>query len=616
MKCLLLWLVPAALFAGQARYARLGEFEGKVEVQLRAGDPWSAAERNLPLAESAWLRTGASSRLEIELDEGSAWRLGPESQIEISDYTRLSTGQRLTVLSLDRGVAYFTGEPGAADTLTLVVPGALATLVRGARVRLQVDATVSRISVIEGVVRLSCPAADLDLREGQTVRVEPANAARFGLDREVPAMDLDRWNEDRDKAVAASTSGSHVAQRYGVADLDTAGEWVQTELGAVWKPKVGEGWAPFQNGRWRWYDALGYTWVSDESWGWIPYHHGRWTRQGELGWVWVPAVTPVFKPGDVYWLYNGKLAGWGPLAPGEDWLPSAAPQQFLNVNTTYANFQQDARAIDPAGFKDRPKEPLGVAVFALALPSPAFPASRLEATRPALRVGAKRVQAVIPGTTFPDTNEVPPPAPPPMPPAVVTNPGSDGPPMVSQGPPPDQGPPGPPMQVIYPVPVDTVIVVLNPPEHPDYSRRNPNSQGGRGTPATTTPAPAPKSGTTTMPPPKPSPITLPGLPGIPSKPWPTTPPAPTPPTTSTAPTTTPAPPAPSAPHAPPRVIPPAPRPAPPVERPSPVPVPPGRELPRVSKPESKPDVKPAVKVEAKPEVKVDSPAAAPAPVKK
>ena len=264
-----------------------------------------------------------------------------------------------------------------------------------------------------------------------------------------------------------------MAQRYGVVDLDAAGEWVQTDLGAVWKPKVAEGWAPFQNGRWRWYDALGYTWVSDETWGWLPYHHGRWTRKGDLGWVWVPAASPVFKPGDVYWLYNAKLAGWGPLAPGEDWQPSAAPEQFLNVNTTYASFQQDARAIDPAGFKDRPKEPLGVAVFALALPSPAFPASRLEATRPVLRVGATRVQAVIPGTTFPDTNDVPPPAPPPMPPAVVTNPASDAPPMVAPGPPPDPGPPGPPMQVIYPVPVYTGIVVLNPPEHPDYSRRNP-----------------------------------------------------------------------------------------------------------------------------------------------
>ena len=80
----------------------------------------------------------------------------------------------------------------------------------------------------------------------------------------------------------------------------------------------------------------------------------------------------MFKPGDVYWLYGRQLAGWGPLAPGEDWQPSAAPQQFLNVNTTYAAFTTDARVIDPAGFSARPKEPLGVAAFTLALPSPAL----------------------------------------------------------------------------------------------------------------------------------------------------------------------------------------------------------------------------------------------------
>src|SRR5256885_13058864 len=69
---------------------------------FRSADPWSAAERNLTLAEATWLRTGAASRLEVELDDGSALRLGPDSLIELSDYARLSTGQRVTVLSLDR----------------------------------------------------------------------------------------------------------------------------------------------------------------------------------------------------------------------------------------------------------------------------------------------------------------------------------------------------------------------------------------------------------------------------------------------------------------------------------------------------------------------------------
>ncbi len=110
MRRLTLLLIPAALVAAQARYARLGELAGTVEVQLTAADDWMSSARNLPLPESTRVRTGASSRVEIELDQGSAWRMGADSQCEISDYSRLSTGQRITMLSLDRGLAYFTGQ--------------------------------------------------------------------------------------------------------------------------------------------------------------------------------------------------------------------------------------------------------------------------------------------------------------------------------------------------------------------------------------------------------------------------------------------------------------------------------------------------------------------------
>src|SRR5262249_24916706 len=158
-----------------------------------------------------------------------------------------------------------------------------------------------------------------------------------------------------------------------------AGEWIATDdLGVLWKPKVAEDWAPYRNGRWQWYDAIGYTWISDDAWGWLPYHYGRWTRKDELGWVWAPAKNVVFKPGEVYWLRGAKIAGWGPLAPGEEWIsPAAPPRQFLNVNTTWSAFQQDARVIDPAGFT-RPKDAQSAAAFTLALPSPAFLASRLD----------------------------------------------------------------------------------------------------------------------------------------------------------------------------------------------------------------------------------------------
>jgi hypothetical protein len=465
MKRLALWLFPAILFGGQARYARLGEFQGNVEVQLQAADAWLPAERNLPLMESTWVRTGASSRLEIELDEGSAWRLGADSQGEISDYSRLSTGQRVTLLSLDRGLAYFTGEPKGNDSLSLAVPGAQVIFISGARIRLEAQEHWSLISVIEGKVRYSSPTAEIDLLAGQTFRLDPENPARFFLDREVKPMDLDHWSETRDKAEAFSTSSTNVLERCGLADLDSAGVWIHTdEFGDAWKPKVQDGWVPFQNGRWRWYDALGYTWVSGDPWGWLPYHYGRWAYRENLGWVWAPSLSTVFKPGEVYWMRGAELAGWGPLAPGETWPPSgpegAQPQQYANACTTYAAFQQDARTVDSAGFTARPKDPLAVAAFTAALPSPAFIASRLDALRPMLRAGSTSVAPMIRGVTFQDDSQTgrplgpaPPSVPEPAPQAEAPGP---------EGAPP---PPSPPPQedAIYPVPVYAGIVVVKPP---------------------------------------------------------------------------------------------------------------------------------------------------------
>ena len=505
MRLLLFLLVPAALLSGPARYARLGEFEGKVEVQLQPWDGWSTAQRNLPVGESAWLRTSAASKAEVELDEGSAFRLGPESLAEFSDYSRLSTGQRVTLLSLDSGIAYFTGQAEGRDSLMLAVPGAQVTVRRGARVRLEATDQWSQIAVIEGSVRLSSPAAEFDLSEGQTTRVEPAHTQRFFLYREVTAIELDRWSEERDQRLAHSASGTHVPAAFGASDLDTAGDWLQTEdLGMVWKPKVSEGWVPYRAGRWQWYDTAGYTWISDDNWGWLPYHYGRWTRRPQAGWVWVPSKKAVFKPGEVYWLRGAKIAGWGPLAPGEEWSnPATQPQQFLNVNTTWAAFQQDARVIDPAGFDARPKEALGAAAFALALPSPSLPAARLDAVRPALRAGSTRITPVLAGVTYASGQPVheqsvvtlPATAPvdPAAPVAVVTNPASDQAPVVVVQTP----PPAPPQEVIYPVPVYTGIVVVNPPENDDHRHhRGPKPQPQPKPPTTTPPATPPPQPTT------------------------------------------------------------------------------------------------------------------------
>src|SRR5260370_19029480 len=108
---LLLAPVPAALVAAPVRVARVGEFEGRVEVQIPAADPWCPAARNMPLVERTWVRSANGASVEMELDDGSVLRLSGDALCEFSDYTRLSTGQRISVLSIHHRLAYFTREP-------------------------------------------------------------------------------------------------------------------------------------------------------------------------------------------------------------------------------------------------------------------------------------------------------------------------------------------------------------------------------------------------------------------------------------------------------------------------------------------------------------------------
>ena len=497
MRLLMLVLVPVALCASQSRFARLGEYQGKVEVQLSAADPWMPAERNLPLTESAWVRTGAGGRVEVEMDDGSAWRLGPDSLGEISDYTRLSTGQRITLLSLDHGTAYYTGQPSSKDVTMLVMPGAQLTVLVGSRVRQTAQPALVQAAVLEGLVRFSSPAAEMDVREGTTARVDSANGARISVEPQIIAGALDNWSEGRDKMEASPASSAYVNAASGLADLDAAGKWVAAgDLGMVWKPDVATGgWTPYRNGRWRYYESLGYTWVSDDSWGWLPYHNGRWARAGNIGWVWQPSPNPVFHPGDVYWLRGANFTGWGPLAPGEVWNepnPGAVtPQGYLAGSTTFASFRPDLRVVDGTGYSAPTAEQMKTAVFIPALPSPAFLTSRLDALRPTLEVGATRVLPSVPGVAFGDG------AAPPS--DLMTNPPVDpgyAPPVSDVGiaPPPDGVYPAP----VVLAPTFDAQIPINPSgsDRPTYSPRRPAG----GTPASGGTKPTPPTNPSSTPP--------------------------------------------------------------------------------------------------------------------
>ncbi len=380
LACALLsgWLL-AATQAAQPRFARLGAFDGSVEVQLDAADSWRPAAVNLPLSESTRIRTGPAAKVEIELDDTSVFRMVGEGLAELSDYTRLSGGQRITVISLDHGLAYFTGEPGPNNAIHLLVPGAQASPKQGSRLRLHALEASSEVAIIEGATRFVMPSAEMDLHQGQSARVTVPDSAHFSLFREIAPLEADGWSEQLDQSEAQFPASR--------LDLDHAGKWITAgDYGTIWQPAPQAGWAPFREGRWVWFQSIGFTWVGAEPWGWKPYHEGRWLQHPDLGWVWVPpARKGEFSPGDVFWARSTNLAVWGPLGPGEQWNGAGPPRQFAALNVTGGTFVSGTREILPASAEELPKDLLKAFLFTAALPSPPLPLVRLTATRDVLR---------------------------------------------------------------------------------------------------------------------------------------------------------------------------------------------------------------------------------------
>jgi len=478
------FLLFCPVLCAQTRYARLSEVEGSVEAQIHPSEPWKTALRNTPLLESSSLRTGPSAHVEIELDEGSVLRLAENSACELSDYARLSTGQRITHISLDRGVAYFNGESGWRDALILSMPSAQVSIRRGSRVRMETDSDSSQLAVLEGAARLSSAAVELDVPEGKTLKLRLDRSDKFYLLPEISQLDSDTWSLTRDKLLVGDASRSRLpGLQYGVRDLDAAGEWIDTaEFGMAWKPKAAEGFVPFRDGRWQWYEGLGFTWIGAESWGWLPYHYGRWMLQPSQGWIWAPGERHAFKPGDVYWLRGSGLVGWGPLAPGEAWAGVGAPALYLKTTSTFARYapSPDLREIDPAGFTATPKDPLTAAVFLESLPSPRISRDRVEYERSPDRPGVIRLSPNSPPASLSRQPE-----------PERSQPVTQAPPRVIRQvvqqtvfvPQPLPPPPEPIVETYYLAPIYTGIIVLNPPEKKPPKKKKPDTTAPPATPA-------------------------------------------------------------------------------------------------------------------------------------
>ncbi len=340
--------------------ARVSVISGEVSVKRGDSGDLIAAAVNAPLVETDRLLTGPESRAEIQFDYANMIRLGPETEVRMSQLEN-----RRYQIQVAVGTATFRVLRESDADVEISTPSVSVRPTQRGTYRVTVrDDGSSEITVRSGEVDIFTPRGSERLSAGQTMMARgSASDPEYQVVSAIAADDFDRWNEARDRDLESSRSYQYVARDiYGAEDLDGHGRWVDVAgYGNVWSPTVAAGWAPYRDGRWSWVDYYGWSWVSYDPWGWAPYHYGRWLYEPSYGWCWWPGAIQQryhWRPALVAFFgwgsYGGYRSGigfgygnvgWVPLAPYETYYPwygrgwyGGRNAAFLNHSTIVNNY--------------------------------------------------------------------------------------------------------------------------------------------------------------------------------------------------------------------------------------------------------------------------------------
>jgi hypothetical protein len=275
------------------------------------------------------LLTGGGAVAEIQFDSANMIRLRQNSEVRLVDLAYHRAQIQVATGTVTFRVLRDSDSQMEIDTPQVSVrPDSRGTY----RITIRQDGT-SEIIIRSGEAEIFTPRGSEPLGTGQMMIARGSAADPEYQQMSAPALDdWDRWNENRDQYFErARTSYQYVnPDIYGAEELDDSGEWVNSQYGYAWHPRVAADWAPYRYGRWGWEDYYGWTWISDDPWGWAPYHYGNWFYDASVGWCWYPGV---YRYPHYYWSpalvafigfghgfgfgFGFGNIGWIPIAPFE-----------------------------------------------------------------------------------------------------------------------------------------------------------------------------------------------------------------------------------------------------------------------------------------------------------
>ena len=299
----------------KVRIVRLSEIRGAVQFDRSNGSGYEPAILNLPVVEQNRLKT-AVGVAEVEFEDNSTLRVGPDSEVQFVLLGRTSQGNTVSTIRLVRGTAYVSlvkaGGKTPANGFDVAFGGRKIHLQPDTHVRLEMDDQQAKLAVLSGSVHVDGPNGAMDISHKNTATFALAADTQPAVAKGIGAEQLDAWDKQLDQyhARVASQSGfGGVPYSYGLTDMSYYGAFANTGgCGMMWRPYFASAaWDPYGNGTWASYAGAGYSWVSPYPWGWTPYHYGSWSYCQGAGWGWTPGGS---------WMGLNNIASVTTAAPG------------------------------------------------------------------------------------------------------------------------------------------------------------------------------------------------------------------------------------------------------------------------------------------------------------
>jgi hypothetical protein len=275
----------------KVRIVRLSQVRGMVHVDRSTGRGFEAAMANLPIVEQNRLRTD-DGVAEVEFEDNSTLRLGPDSMVEFPQLERLQSGPTVSAVHLVKGTAYVSLVKTPGNQFTLIFGDQKLALQPATHIRLQLTAEEAKLGVLDGDLRIDSETGPLDITKKKTVTFNRQSQVPPTVAKDIVSDPLDSWDKDATgyhARTAAMSAFGNSPYSYGVNDMAYYGNFADAGCGSMWRPYFASaGWDPYSNGALAWYPGGGYSWVSPYPWAWTPYHYGSWTNCPGVGWGWQP----------------------------------------------------------------------------------------------------------------------------------------------------------------------------------------------------------------------------------------------------------------------------------------------------------------------------------------